>query len=151
MKIILDGAQPYDGGYELGVLEEFSSREWGWIKRLTGYLPLTLEEGLTGGDPEIVCALAVIALHRAHRVEQADVPAVYERLVDLPFGSTITIEIEDQPAEDDAGPPALSSNGSDNTSGDGSRTSSERSAVTPVGSGTPGLGSSVFDPPTSAR
>ena len=46
---------------------ELTTREWGWIKRLSGYLPLNIEDGL--GDPELVIVFAAIALRRAGKVE----------------------------------------------------------------------------------
>ena len=40
------GVPPYDGRYDFDLEgRELTTREWGWIKRLSGYLPLTIEEG----------------------------------------------------------------------------------------------------------
>jgi hypothetical protein len=146
--IVLTGMKPYDGRYELNLGEEFTTREWGWIKRHAGYLPLTLtDEAMT--DPELACVLAVIVLHRAGRVERQEVPAVFDKLVDAPFGAAIKIEVgEDEQAEGDAGPPASSSNGSDSFSGGSGRTSLETSPPTPPASGIPGLDISAFPPVT---
>ena len=53
--IVIDGAPPYDGRYMFDLAgQELTTREWGWIKRLSGYLPLTLDEGFKGGDPELL-------------------------------------------------------------------------------------------------
>jgi hypothetical protein len=128
--LIITGVHPYDGRYQLDLEREFTTREWGWIKRLAGYLPLQLDDNAFS-DPELACALAVIVLHRAGKVERQEVPGVFDRLADAPFGSTITIEIEDDEEQaGDASPPATSSNGSSATSGESSATSSETSAVT---------------------
>ena len=51
----------------------FTTREWGWIKKHSGYLPLTVEEGFRGADPELITVFAVIALHRAGKIQTADV------------------------------------------------------------------------------
>jgi hypothetical protein len=150
VRLVIEGAAPYDGEYELDLDSELTTREWGWVKRLAGYLPLALDEQAFG-DPEFVCVLAAIALKRARRVEASEVPATFERLVDAPFGSTIRlIPDPDEPAEDaDAGPPVASSSENGSSSGDASRTSSETSAATRSGSGTPGSASLPSSPATS--
>ena len=38
--IAITGCKPYDGHYELDFNQELTTREWGWIKRHAGYLPL---------------------------------------------------------------------------------------------------------------
>jgi hypothetical protein len=144
--IVLSGVQPWDGRYELDLGEEFTTREWGWIKRHAGYLPLTLTDEAMS-DPELACVLAVIVLHRAGKVERQRVPDVFERLVDAPFGATVTIEVgEEEETEDDAGPPPSSSSSNLNGSGDSSRTSLETLPATPGSSGTPGSDISVSRP-----
>jgi hypothetical protein len=125
--IVIAGVAPYEGRWEFDLDQrELSTREWGWIKRLAGYLPLTIEEGLT--DPELIVVFACIALRRAGKVEPGDVPRVFEQLSDAPFGSAITMEtdVAEEP-EGDAGPPTPSSTGNGDTSGPGSPTSSETS------------------------
>ena len=140
--IVLAGVKPYDGRYELDLSREMSSREWGWIKRLAGYLPVTMDEN-TFSDPEFACVLAVIALHRASKVETREVPAVFEKIADAPFGTTITIEGDNElEQEDDAGPPAGSpptgeagkspSNGSSQPSTRPELSTSKTSSVIPV-------------------
>jgi hypothetical protein len=137
--ILISGVKPYDGRYEFDVeASEFTSREWGFIKRLSGYLPLTIEKGFEGGDPELFAVFAAIALRRAGRIVTKDVPDVFERIADAPFGTTIQFEADQADEEEaDAGPPTSSSNGSEPSSGTGSRTSSETSPTTPPTSGTP--------------
>lgn len=148
--ITINGVPPYDGRYDLDLENrELTTREWGWIKRLAGYLPLTAEEGY--GDPELITVLAVIALRRAGKVDTQQVPQVFGRLSDAPFGSTITMETDLADEEVDAGPPASSSNGNTAGSGPGSPTSSEPLTAAPKVSGTPGWVISQSAPQTSER
>ena len=72
--IVVEGVRPYDGRYEFDIAgQELTTREWGWIKRLSGYLPLTVEEGFS--DPELVTVFAAIALRRAGKITVQEVPA----------------------------------------------------------------------------
>jgi hypothetical protein len=124
--VVIAGVKPWDGRYELDLLDnELTIREWGWVKRLSGYMPLTIMQGLDGADPELYTALAVIALRRAGKLDNAQVPDTYERMIDNPAGR-ITLESDPEPAEgaDQDLPPAGSSNGNGTSSGDGSQTSS---------------------------
>jgi hypothetical protein len=74
-------AKPYAGDYRLDIDEEpLTTLEWRWIKRISGYLPATIREGVKGGDPDINIALAVIAMARAGRIAEADVTDVADRL-----------------------------------------------------------------------
>jgi hypothetical protein len=140
MLITVTDVKPYDGTYELSFEQELTAREWGWIKRLSGYLPASIDAAVLGDDPEFACVLAVMAMRRTGKIAAAEVPGVFDRLIDAPYGSTIQVKFDeaDANAEDDAGPPALSSNGSETTSGRGSRTSSETSEPNLTGSGIPG-------------
>ena len=120
--ITLTGVKPYDGRYELDLDEQpLTTREWGWIKRQAGYLPLSLTAD-TFTDPELITILAIIAMHRAGRIQAGQVPELWEKLADVPFGSTVTLE-PDETAEDDASPPPsakpvrLSSNGETSPTG----------------------------------
>ena len=76
---------------------------------------MTIEEGF--GDPELVIVFAAIALRRAGKVEAKDVPQVFERLSDAPFGERITLETDVAEEDDDAGPPAPSSSSNGDASG----------------------------------
>ena len=135
--IVVEGVRPYDGRYEFDLEgQELTTREWGWIKRLSGYLPLTVEEGLS--DPELIVVFAVIALRRAGKVEPQDVPQVFERLSDAPFGSAITMETDVEEEAEEKRPPPQSSTSSDATSGPSSRPSSETLPLPPKASGTHG-------------
>lgn len=147
--IIVAGVKPWDGRYELEFEREFTTREWGWIKRLAGYLPMAVTDEVFG-DPELVCVLAVIAMHRSGRVQSSEVPAMFDRLVDAPFGSAITFEAGDQDEDvtPDPSPPNANANG--NISGGDSTASSENSTELPSSIGTLASDSSVSDPSISA-
>jgi hypothetical protein len=145
--IVIDGVPPYEGRWQFDLdTQELTTREWGWIKRLSGYLPLTVEEGLS--DPELIVVFACIALRRAQKVTPAEVPDVFERLSDAPFGSAITMETDTKEAAIEASPPASSSSENADGSGDASTTRSETSPPTPTVSGTPGLDISESARPT---
>lgn len=141
--IVLTGVPPWNGRHEFDETRDYTTQEWGWIKRHSGFMPLTINEGLDGGDAELSITLAVIALHRNGRIEAREVPRVFETIAAAEFGSTLTLEPDTQPDEEDAdaGPPASRSSSSTPTSGAATPTSSE----TPDGSpnGTPDSGSSV--------
>ena len=142
-RVIIHGVPPYDGTYELDWDREFTVREWGWIKRHAGYLPLTIG-GDAFADPELISILAVIVLRRAGTIQPDDVPRVFDRFLDAPFGSTITIEGDT--VEEDGSDPLESSNGNDSFSGTSSTTSSETSPPTPPASGNPNSAISASDP-----
>jgi hypothetical protein len=146
--VVISGCKPWDGRYELDLNREFTTREWGWIKRHAGYLPLAVSEDAFG-DPELVCVLAVIAIRRADRIGPSEVAAVYERLADAPFGSAITIDSPEPDEEAEPDPPASSSVNA-GTSGTASPASSETPATRPKPTGIPGSGTSVSAPPTLA-
>jgi hypothetical protein len=141
--LVLKGGTVYDGRYPFDLdSSDFTVREWGWIKRHAGYLPLTVEEGFAGADPELYVVFAVIALVRANRVGVADVPRVLDVLAEMP--GTLTIRFETDPDEEEEAaeeplPPSRSrsSSESDASSGNGSRVSSEISPLPRRVSGTP--------------
>ena len=148
--IVIDGVPPYEGRWQFDLdTQELTTREWGWIKRLSGYLPLTVEEGLS--DPELIVVFACIALRRAQKVAPAEVPDVFERLSDAPFGSAITMETDVKEAAEEASPPPpSSSSGNGDASGDGSTKSSETSPPSLEVSGTPASDTSGLYPTLSA-
>ena len=83
--IHIEGVPPYDGRYEFDLRDgAFTVREWGWIKRHSGYLPLTLWDGLQGSDAELLAVMALIAMVRAGKVDRDDVPDVWERFAGRP-------------------------------------------------------------------
>ena len=141
---------PYDGRFELDLEgHELTTREWGWIKRLSGYLPLTIEEGL--GDPELITVLAVIALRRAGKVDTQSVPRTFDRLADAPFGAAVTMDTDRADTEADAGPPPSRSTLNGDGSGPGSTRSSAASMAAPKASGTPDWVISQSGPATLER
>ena len=145
--IVVEGVKPWDGRYPFDFGADFTTQEWGWIKRLAGYMPMNVSDGFEGGDPELFAVFAVIALRRSGKIEPRQVPEVFERIGEAPFGTTI--RVENDPADDEAGdadgPPPSSSNGNERTSGPGSRKSSETSAGPPNGSGIPDSDTSAWD------
>lgn len=147
-RITLSGVKPYDGSYELDIVASpLTVREWGWIKKLAGYLPATVGDD-TFTDPEFIAVLALIALRRNGSVDTRDVAAVYDRIADAPFGATIKFELAVDD-EGDADPPPRSSNGNASSSGAASTTSSETSDGPPSPTGDPPLATSGSAPATS--
>jgi len=146
--IVISGVMPWDGRYPFDIADnEPTTREWGHIKRLSGYLPTTIEDGLRGADPELICAFAVIALRRAGKIQNDEVQALFDRFADAPFGATVQLDTDTAELEEgDAGPPAGSSNGSTSSSGTGSTVSSETSPPTPNDSGIPASATSASPP-----
>lgn len=98
-RFVIKGMKPYDGEYPLDD-SEFTTREWSWIKRISGYLPMTAEDGFRGGDPELFVALAVIAMVRAERIDKSAAMTVADKLADAPFGSSLTF-VADEDDEDE--------------------------------------------------
>lgn len=142
-RFVID-AKPYSGSYDWDLESQpFTTLEWGWIKKLSGYLPLTIAEGFEGGDPELFCTLAVIVLHRAGKIEDREAQAVFRNLASAPFGTSIRFESDDEPEEvvEDV-PPALTPDAGSETNGSSRGLSSERS-----GNGS----SSVSAPPASLQ
>jgi hypothetical protein len=150
--ITITGVKPYDGRYELDLRDRpLTTREWGWIKKHAGYLPLTLEtDSFT--DPEFVIVQAVIAVHRAGRVDAADVPNLVERFQDVDPFAAITYEAGTDETEDGdaAGPPQPSSDMRRSTNGDSSITGSGSLDDPLKPTGHPASDISVSDPAMSA-
>lgn len=126
--ITITGVRPFDGEYPLDLEEEpLTTLEWRWVKKISGYLPLTMADGFAGGDPDLVIALAVIALRRGGKIQKEQALTVSDRLSDVAFdGAAIQLRFDgdDEDAEDDASPPdqppeqTPSSGGSSNPSSD---------------------------------
>lgn len=136
--LVVEGVRPWDGRYEFDIeTRPFTTREWGWIKRFSHYLPLTVIDGWQGGDPELFAAFAVIALYRAGRIQPGDAADIYDRFADAPFGGTIRLEADSVDREEPVPDPPGSSDASSSTNGNDSKTSSETSDVTLPDSGTP--------------
>jgi hypothetical protein len=148
--LTISGVAPWDGRYELNLDDQpLTTREWGWIKKHAGYLPLTLTAD-GWADPELVAVLAAIAARRADTIDNTDVARLIERFADAPFGTTITIET-DKPAEVEAdpGPPPRSSGPRPSSNGASSKTASEISADDPSPTGPPLSDTSPSVPTTS--
>lgn len=127
--IVIENLRPYDGRYEMD-LGRFTTREYGWIRRLSDYTPTTVAEALFQKvDPELWSVVAVIMLRRAGKIEAEGVGRLYERLLDETFTDVIRIEWgEEVVAEvDDDADPTGSSNGRPTSSGADSSASSETS------------------------
>ena len=150
--LIVENFRPYDGRYELDAQRDFTTREWGWFKRLAGYYPTTVEEGYRRYDPELFAVLAVVCLRRAGRIDTHDVPDLYDRLLDREIG-VVRVEFHgDETAEDDAEDPTASSTASTKSSGADSNGNSEKSGEPiPPSIGTPASASSESDPQTSVK
>ena len=145
----LNGVKPYDGRYELDLDgQPFTRREWGWIKRNAGYLPLTLtREAFT--DPETTTMLLIIAMCRAGRITNEQVPDLWERFADVPIGSTVTLEADEDDAQaDDAGPPPRRKSKRPSSSGASTPTASETSDDPPNATGSPASATSGSVPVT---
>jgi hypothetical protein len=146
--LVIEDVKPWDGRYELDLdTAELTRREWGWIKRHSGYLPMTIGEGFDGADPALVACLAVIALYRAGKITVDDVGGVFERFEDTPAMSTIRMEGDTEP--DDVADPPVSSNGSAHSSGPVTSASSATSAKPPNDPGTPDSASLEWTLPRS--
>lgn len=109
-RFIIDGVRPYDGEYPFDPHAEMTTTEWGWIKKLSGYKPMTVQQGIADGDPELFVALAVVAMHKEGKIQKTQALGAAARIADAPFGSAIRFEYdgaEAEDAEDDADPPAI--------------------------------------------
>jgi hypothetical protein len=134
--IVVEGLKPYDGRYELDW--NFTTRQYGWVKRMAGLdvddMVQKIEDGKA--DAELATVWALIALHQAGKVEAREVPDLWERMIDDPFGAKLTLEAEaDEDQEADAGPPVSSSTLSEDLSSEGSSRNSGTSETTPDPSG----------------
>jgi hypothetical protein len=149
-RLVITGARPYDGTYEFD-WGQLTAREWGWLKRFAGVMPVGFEDAIRGGDAEMIVTLAVVALHRAGKIQTAEVPDIYERLADIGFMEDLQIRLEigDRESEDDAGPPPANSSSSNGSSSPSGRTSSEESPTIPAGTGVPLSATSASGPRTS--
>lgn len=103
-KIVLNVGR-YKGEYDLDAESEpFTNLEWRWIKKISGYLPLTVGDGLAGADPDVIVAFAVIALSRAGRIDQTQALQVADEFDSLPFDG-VAIVYQPDLEETEAGDP----------------------------------------------
>lgn len=74
-----------DGDYPMFKRSELTALEWSWIKRYSGYMPTTFDDGLDGFDAALVVSLALCSMVREGKVKREDVPAAWETLSTVPF------------------------------------------------------------------
>ena len=102
-KMVIQGIRPWDGEYELDEDRAFNTREWSWIKKTSGYMPLTISDGFGGGDPSLFVALAVIAMCRTGKIDRESGLRVAEELAEAPFDGAAISMVGDV-SEDDPSP-----------------------------------------------
>jgi len=149
--ITIKGVPPYDGRYQF-TLEEapLTFREWGWMKRNSGFQPWTLLDE-NWASAEVVATLAVVMLRRAGTIDTNEVEAVYDLILDAPYEGSVTLERDtatEEPVEDDADP-SESSSGNGSSAGPSSKTTSGSSVLPPSPTGLPALATSGSAPLTS--
>lgn len=98
-RIVIDVPR-YKGEYDLDTDRAFNAREWQWIKKVSGYLPLTVDDGFAGGDPGLFVALAVIAMCREGKITRDDGLRVADELMESPFDG-VAITLVGDPVEAD--------------------------------------------------
>jgi hypothetical protein len=103
-KIILDHPR-YKGSYDFDIVDEpFTNLEWRWVKKISGYLPLTLNAGWEGRDPDLFVAFAVVALHRAGKIRPEEALQVAASFDDATFGEGITLAPDPNAEEEEETP-----------------------------------------------
>ena len=108
-KVIIRNIERYNGEYPLDADVPMTGLDWRWIKKISGYMPMTVDEGFAGDDPDLYVALAVIALHRAGKIRGPEALLVADVLVNAPVdGETITLDFTD---EEEAEKAALANEG----------------------------------------
>lgn len=152
--LVIEGVRPWDGRYEWDPFGErpLTYREWEWITRYSGYMPLTIDDGYRGGDPRLYRVFAIVALYRAGKIDESVAGDVHDRFADEAFGKTIRLELgqEAEAEEADAGPPSSRPDSKLNGSGDSSSATLGRSEHPPTSSGTPASATSESAPARSA-
>jgi hypothetical protein len=149
-EIRIQGVRPYDGSYPLDWDSGITTREWRWLKQHAGYKPATLRQGMEDADPDLLVVFAVIALHRAGRLDPADVPGFVSRLDDIDPVAAVSYHAGDEQEEADGSPPPpSSSSASTSISGAGSPTSSANQGNGQSRTGIPASAISPSVPPTS--
>jgi hypothetical protein len=118
---------PYEGEYDFDMSRAFNTDEWEWITNISGYLPLTYEDGLAGGDPRLFIAFSVIAMNRVGKITDEDVMEAAKILRKAPFdGEGIAFKGTGE-GEDLSPPSGSASDESPASSGDDSSGSTEPS------------------------
>ena len=102
--VMVVSVPPYEGEYEFDLAAQpMTTLEWRWVKKISGYLPLTAAEGFAGADPDLFLSWAIIAMVRAGRIEKSDVMEAADVLADAPFdGTAITFKGETEAEEEES-------------------------------------------------
>lgn len=92
--IVIEGLRPYDGAYPIDIENEpLTSREWRFVKQISGLVAGEFDQASSRGDPDVLIAIATIALFRNHKIQREQVLEVAELLTDLPLdGEKIKLE-----------------------------------------------------------
>jgi hypothetical protein len=93
------GVPPWDGDYPLDIERSFNAREWHWITKLSGYLPMTVSDGFAGRDPMLFVAFTVVAMCRARKITKDQWGDVAEQLAEAPFDWTSITLVTDEADE----------------------------------------------------
>ena len=102
MARIIVNITPYEGDYELDFNRVFNTHEWRWIREISGYQPLTFDDGMAAGDPSLFLALAVICMRRAGKVERDRVLNAADEMAEAPVdGVAITLVADTVKGADD--------------------------------------------------
>ena len=135
---IVVNVPPYEGEYEIDLnTRMFSHVEWRWVKKISGYMPMTISDGWKGGDPDLILALAIIAMFRSGKIEKSQALTVAEQIEDAEVdGVAISVKLEDDEEVVDDSPPAGNSESESNSSlsdskSDSGESTSELSETSP--------------------
>jgi hypothetical protein len=127
----------FTGEFPLDLKDDpMTALEWRWVKKISGYLPMTVDEGVAGLDPDLFIAFAVIALYRAGKIDKAEALIVAETISELPATPgtlQVVFEAEEEEAEQD--PPTVATL-TPKESGSGSSSSRISDPLAPVPSPT---------------
>ncbi len=138
-RIKIDGIPAFEGEYDLDISDQpLNALEWRWVKKVSGYLPFTIDDGLAGGDPDVVIALAVIAMQRAGKITRDQVLQTADQLADMPFDDAhmqLIAGDADPQVSQKTSEELVSGNGSSGSSGDDSPTTSATQEPTPSATG----------------
>jgi hypothetical protein len=94
--------QRFKGSYPFDAGEPMLAIEWRWIKKISGYLPLTIGDGFAGQDPDLYIALSVVAMHRAGKIRREEALAVADLLADAPVdGKAIEFVFDEEDEQQD--------------------------------------------------
>lgn len=104
MLLQVAGIRRYDGEYEFDPDRPFNALEWRWVKKFAGYFPLTIQDGIRVGDPDVYLVLAIIAMHRSGKLDPRDADDIFEEMSYKPFEETVIIADSDDESQDEPVP-----------------------------------------------